>query len=170
MLSTRLAIWNYPVILSHQCSTIDSLETYPPPYAIFPSGFLQLLGQLTKVGEVTKEKFLGKCDRLAWNCLKDLPIMTFICNKGILERLLSYSLTTLFFNLFRTLSCYAVLSWHILSYCNRGCKTSKTSCMWNTGCRTEIHPWHSCGMYPFPRRAGLIESFLKFLFWTYHKR
>ena len=85
MLATQLAIWNYPVILSHQCSTIDSLETYPPLYAIFPSGFLQLLGQLTKVGEVTKEKFLGKCDRLAWNCLKDLPIMTFICNKGILE-------------------------------------------------------------------------------------
>ena len=52
------------------------LRNLPPPYAIFPSGFLQLLGQLTKVGEVTKEKFLGKCDRLAWNCLKDPPIMT----------------------------------------------------------------------------------------------
>ena len=61
------------------------LRNLPLPYAIFPSGFLQLLGQLTKVGEVTKEKFLGKCDRLAWNCLKDLPIMTLICNKGILE-------------------------------------------------------------------------------------
>ena len=84
MLSTQMAIWNYLVILSHQCSTIDSLDTYPP-YAIFPSGFLQLLGQLTKVGEVAKEKFLGKCDRLAWNCLKDPPIMTLICNKGILE-------------------------------------------------------------------------------------
>ena len=71
---------------------------------------------------------------------------------------------SLFQSFFRTLPCYAILSWHILSYCNRGCKTSKTSCMWNTGCRTEIHPWHSCGMYPFPRRAGLIESLLKFCF------
>ena len=79
--------WQYEITLLY--SPTNAAPQIPqkltPPYAIFPSGFLQLLGQLTKVGEVTKEKFLGKCDRLAWNCLKDLPIMTFICNKGILE-------------------------------------------------------------------------------------
>ena len=29
MVSTQLIILNYPVILSHQCSTTTSLETYP---------------------------------------------------------------------------------------------------------------------------------------------